>query len=155
GAVDSLQGEMARDVFKLHDRVVHHPANRQRNTPEREDVERLARQVEQQEGGQDRERNRQRNDDRATQALNEEQNHKERKDSAMQGLAPQGTDRFADVDRLVEAHLEADARRHADQMAQRILPLVDDLDGVGPGLLGHAQENAAPAVHADDVALLL
>ena len=48
--------EVAVDVLELDDRVVDQPADAEREAAEREDVERLAGEVEQDEGGDDRER---------------------------------------------------------------------------------------------------
>ena len=62
GGARAAVREVAVDVFQLDDRVVDQPPNPRAKATQRKDVERLSREVQQDEGGDDRQRNRDRDD---------------------------------------------------------------------------------------------
>jgi hypothetical protein len=145
---------MARDVLPHDDRVVHEASHRQREAAQREDVERLAREVQQQQRGGDRERDADADDDQAPEASQEHQDHEERQRRPDERFALERGERRPDVLRLVEADPERDPRGHAGQPRQRGPERVDDLDGVGAGLAGDVEQDAGLSVHVYDLGLL-
>jgi hypothetical protein len=107
--------------------------------------------VEQHEGGHDGERDGHAHDRRRPHAQQKEQDHQHRERAALEGLVLQRGDGRPDVARLVEAdlHPHPGGPRGA---ARGSRAGVDHGDGVGPGLLHHAEVDAAAAVDAHDVA---
>ena len=70
--------EIAVDVLDLDRGVVHQDADRQRQAAQRHDVDRLAQRAQHDERRQDRQRNRDRDDQRAAPAAQEDQDHERR-----------------------------------------------------------------------------
>ena len=110
---------------------------------EREDIERLPEHVHGHEREEQRERDGDRDDDGRDERAQEEQDDEEGQDRADRRLVPEALDGLADVGRLVERELDAHARRQAEQLGQRALDGVHDLDGIGARLLVDAEVHGA------------
>ena len=119
------------DVLELHDRVVDEPPHAQRQPAQGEDVERLAGEVEEHEGGHDGERDGHRDDAGGRPAGQEDQDDQDGEPAAPERLVLQRRDGGPDVGRLVEGDGELHAGRDAAQAGQGLAQLVDHVDGVG------------------------
>ena len=146
--------QMALDVLDRHDRLVDQDADRERQAAERHQVERLAEHLQHQDRGQDRERNRQRDDQRRAPVAEEEQHHHRGQAGGDQRLDDDALHRRLDEHRLVEQ------RRHLDVGGQdRLHPrqdraqVGDDVERRRAAVLQHREQHAARAVLADDVGL--
>lgn len=146
--------EMPVDVLQLDDGIVDEPADAERKTAQGKDVERLAGEIKKHEGCHDRERDGHGHDGGRAQAHEENENHDHREKAALHGLVLQGAHGRTDVARLVERDGELHVLGHTAKPWKRGLHGVDDADGVGPGLLEHAQIDAALAIDAHDLRLI-
>ncbi len=90
--------QIAMGVFDLHRGVVHQDADRQRQAAERHDVDGLPQQAQDDNGGEDRKRNGNADDDRAAPASQKQQNH--------QAGEPRGDERFPEHALNGRAHEE-------------------------------------------------
>ena len=93
---------MAVDVLEHDDGIVHESPNRQGQTSEGHDIDRMPRKVEQDEGTRDRNRDGQRNDQHRAKAAKKHQNHQTCQPSAKQHFMLYGGDGLADIAGLVE-----------------------------------------------------
>ena len=145
---------MPLDVLDRHDRLVDQDADRERQPAERHQVQGLAEHVEQLDRGQDRERDRQRDDDRRAPVAEEEQDHRRGQPGRQQRLEDDPLHGRLDEHRLVEQQLQLDVggQRRLDARQQR-LQVGDDVEGGRAAVLQHREQHAAGAVLADDVGL--
>ena len=99
---------IAIDVLDLDRGVVHQNADRQSEPPERHDIDRLPDRTERNDRGQDRQRDRGRNDHGASPTAQECENHESGQASGNQCFPDHSTDRAANKNRLVRqrSHLQ-------------------------------------------------
>ncbi len=142
------------DVLDLDGGVVDEDAHRQREAAEGHHVERLPDGAEDGQRGQDRERDRGDDHERAAPAAEEEQDHEARQEGRDRSLGQHAGDGGAHEQRLIEEllDLQAGGRRCADRR-QQVLQLLDDRERRRAALLDDGEQHRAPAVLADDVRL--
>ena len=146
--------EVAVGVLDLDGGVVDEDADGEGEAAERHDVDGLAEEAEDDDGGEDGERNGDRDDDGGAPGAEEEQDHEACEAGGDDGLADYTVDGGADEDGLVADGCdlerswkgELDARQDAEDA-------LDDGEGGGVTGLEDRDERAAVAVLADDVGL--
>ncbi len=147
---------MLEDRLQNDDRVVDQHADTEGEAAERHDVERSTRAVHQEERGDDRDRNRDSDDQRAARVLEEEEEHQDGDAATEQGVHQHLVDRGANELRLVDTGRQLDALRQI--VADVVDPVADrsgDLNGVRVALLVHGElHRLAAAEPADDLTLL-
>ncbi len=109
---------MTLDVLQFDDRVVDQPADAQGQASQGEHVERLSREEEHDEGHHDRQGDRDRDDQRAREIPEENQNDGGGEDRSVQRLFDEVVDGLTDVDGLIERDAELHAGRDADHLRQ-------------------------------------
>ena len=110
---------MAVDRLEHDHRVVDQAPHRQRQAPQGERVQRLARRVEDDQRDREGERNRDRDDERAAHALEKEQDDDPDEDERLDDLLLQAVVGGAHERRLVEVRLDRHAGRQVVQPATR------------------------------------
>ena len=116
GAPVGAQAEVPADVLHHHDRVVHDPADRDRQRPERQRVEGVAEGRHPDEGGQQGQRNGHGGDEGGAHREQEHGDHQHGERQAQQALLEQRVDGLLDERGLVEHH--GQVRAAADQGRQ-------------------------------------
>ena len=110
-AISLPMRDVAVDVFDFDRGVVHQNADRQRQSAQRHDVDGLAQRAQHDDRRQNRQRNRNRDDQRAAPASQEEQNHQPGQAGGDDGFPDHAVDRCAHEDRLVGQRRDAQFRR--------------------------------------------
>ncbi len=145
-----------RDVLQHHDRIVDHHAGGQREPAQRHDVERQVQLVHEEEGRDQRHRQRQRDDERAPAVTEEQQDDEDRQRTADQRVLFDVVQRRLDEGRLVLDRGEAGAGRQTrgkpiEFGAHRL----GHADGVGVAFLVDGQLDRLAAIDAHDAFALL
>ena len=125
---------VAEDVFQHDDSVVDHHAHRQRQGQGCEVVEREAEDAHEAEGGNERGRDGERDDEGRAPGAQEDEDDEDRQDGAVDDVDLDVLDRFFDVLGAVEGDVEVEARREV--LGQLLHPLAGaavDFDQVGAG----------------------
>ena len=146
--------EMPIDVLDRHRRVVDQNADRQRETAERHDVQRLADRRQRDDRAQHRQRNRRRDDQGRAPGAEEQQDHQAGQRRRDDAFARHRRDCAAHEQRLVaeQRHLEP-RRQGVGQLGQPPLDAGDDRQRRGRAVLEHLQQHRTIAVDMDDVGL--
>src|SRR5690606_1620873 len=144
-----------RDVLDHDDRVIDQDPDREREPEQRDHVQREAERGLQDEGGDDRDRERERGDHRRLPVVQEEHDDDDRQDRTQDHLADHVPDRLADRDRVVADDLDVDTGREGSpELFDRGVDLVRDLDGVRARDLEDVERDGALAVHERERPLL-
>ena len=96
------RAQVAFDVLDRHGGVIHENADRERETAERQEIDRLAERAEHGDGRQHGERDGNGDDDRAPPRPEEEQDHQRSQRGGDHALVHHGGDRRADEERLID-----------------------------------------------------
>ena len=145
---------VALDVLDRDGRVVDQDADRQRETAQGHDVDRLAEEAQHHHRGQDRQRDRDRDDEGAAPTAEKEQDHQRGQAGGDDRLADHAEDRGLDEDRLVGERLDLQLRRQGLRDARQDLAnAIDDADRGSIAGLDDADQHAAPPVLAHDIGL--
>ncbi len=145
---------MSGDVLPHHDRVVHQAADRQSEPAQREHVQGLAREVEQDQRSGYRQRQADTDDEQIPKVGEKNQNHDEGQKPADQGLPREALNRGSDVGGLVERDAQRHARGQPGQVREGRPQRVDDPDDVGAWLPHHAHRDPRLPVHLHDLRLV-
>src|ERR1700723_698867 len=131
GALEDLTLlKVALDIFNRDGRVVDEDAHRQREAAERHDVNRLSRGPESDDRGEDRYRNRDRNDECATPAPEEEQYHRRGAHGREDDFADDAIDRSLHEDGLISECLDGELPGQGlDRTGENLANAGDDIDG--------------------------
>src|SRR5690606_38849060 len=97
-------GAVSRDVLDDDDRVVDHAADRDRQRRQRQQVEAVPHGLHDDEGGEQRQRDRHRGEQRRAHRRQEQQDDDDRERQPEEALGRQALDRLGDERRLVEGH---------------------------------------------------
>ena len=149
-----LHGDVAVDVLHLDGRVVHEDAHGQGHAAQRHGVERVAHRPQDDHRGQDRQRDRGGDDQRAPPRAQEQEDHQGRQPRGDRPFLEHALDGRLDEDRLVEEELQLDLGRNLGLDAGHGLAhAADDTEGRGPFRFEDGHQDRPPAVAADDVHL--
>ena len=147
---------IAMDVLHLDRGVVDEHADGEREAAECHRVDRLPAEVERDERGQDRERDRDDHDQHAARRAEEHEHHERDENRRGPRLLDDVAQRGAHELRLIEAERDAQpARRGCHDVGDHRLHPVDDRERRRGGVLDDHQVRRALAVHTDDVRLHL
>src|SRR6266403_1554639 len=138
-----------------HDRtVVDENADRKREAAERHRIQGLAADKEDENGGDDRNRNRRKNDERQAPIAEKQQNHQPGQSGRDQPAHQHAVERGVDENRLIENRLDVDAWRHDPRDVRQHLPdAVDHRQRRDPSGLAHRHQGARAAVDAHRIGL--
>ena len=132
------RGQMRMDILDLHGGFVDEDAHRKRQSPERHDIDGLAGHPQADHGGEDRERNRDDDDERAAKIPEENQHHQTGQKRAEKRFPDQPVQGADDVSGLIEDEVDLDVlRRHVPHGGQRPTHVPDDVEGRRIGALRH------------------
>ena len=109
------QVHVAMVVLDLHGGIVHQDAHGQRHSAQRHHVERLVQDVEHEDGGQDRQRDRRDDDQGAPPGSQEQQDHQPRQAAGDHPFVEDSRDGRPHEDALVKQEVDLEARRQAGQ----------------------------------------
>ena len=139
--------DVGRNVLQDHDGVVHHHTDGDRKRRERDDVDRVARDGQIDERGDEREWDGDRNDQRGPPATEKEEDDKHDEEQGVEHRLREAVDGLEDVLRRVpdDAQLHV-GRQVLLQLGQLGEYLLSDVDGVGAGLLLYDDRTAADGV---------
>ena len=132
-------GQMSFDVLQHHDRVVDHPADRDGQAAQGEQVERVVADPQRDQRDDHADRDRDRGDQGGPDRQQEDQDHQDGEGQAQQALGGQAADRLLDLGRLVEDDLQLAPPSSARELGQLVVDLVGDLDRVRAGDRGDAR----------------
>ncbi len=149
-----LLGHQAMGILDGHRRIVDQDADRERETAERHRVEGLAQEIEHDQRGQDRERNRDHDHQGRPPRSEKEQDHQCGEARGDGSFAQHPDDRLLDEHRLIEQLVDREAgRRRRARGLQRRADRIDDRERRGISVLDDAEQHRAPPVLAHDVLL--
>ncbi len=146
---------MAIDVLENDDRVVHEHADAEREPAEGDDVQREAAEIHEPEGGDDRDRYRGRDDERARDVAQKQEQDEDREQPPDENRGPHVADRFLDIDGGVDDGDQVELRDVAVDAAHFGAHAFGDGDGVGARLLADRDAQPRLPVDADHLADLL
>jgi len=148
------QVQVALDVLDRDDGLVDQHAHRQREAAQRHQVERLAQDLQDDHRGQDGQRDRERDHQRAAPVAQEQQHQCRGEAGGDQGLHRDADDRGLHEDGLVEQRLDRDLPGHLlARPGQQGAQVGHDVQRGRAAVLQHRQQHAALAVLAHDVGL--
>ena len=146
--------QMPVDVFDRHRRVVDQDADRQRQTAQRHDVQRLANQRQHDDSAEHGERDRDCDDQRRAPAAEEQEDHhagQKRRDHALECHTGDGA---AHEDRLIAEQPDLQViRQGVANFSDLLLDAVDDVERRHRPGLQHHHEHRATAIDVDNVGL--
>ena len=145
---------MALDVFNRHRGVVHKNADRQGQTPQRHEIDRLPERTQDGQRGQDRKRNGYRDDERAAPGPEKEQDHQPGQSRCDDTFADDPADRRRDEKGLIAELLHLHVAGHGFQNSDHGgLDSAGDIERGGAAVLQDAEHGAAHAILTDHVLL--
>ena len=145
---------MAIDVLDGDGRVVDQNADRERQTAERHDVDRLTEQGQRDQRAEDRERYRHRDDQGRAPAAEKCEDHEAGQRGGDQALADDRCDGRFDEARLISDDFERDSRRkRVPNRREAILDPGDDVEGGGGADLQDRHQHALAPIQLHDVGL--
>ncbi len=143
-------GAPAENVFQDHDGAVDHHAHAQRQPPEGHQVQGEPAEIDQREGRDDGDRDRQGDHQRAAEVAQEEEQHQDRQSAPVEHRLCDILDRPFDEVPLVDHRDDPDLRKGLVDRVDLGQHPSGYLDGVRVGLLPDRHPDAASAVHAHD-----